>query len=68
MIDADSGVLCTVTGIDVLGPLTLFTLSEPSATTWYAPSLGWEFQVTAYGEVVGAPGIGVQLLFVQLPL
>ena len=43
-------MLWMVTGVDTLAPLVLPTWSAAIATTSYAPSAGWPFQVTLYGE------------------
>ena len=50
MIEFDGAELWVVTGVDTLAELVLPTWSVAIATTSYAPSAGWLFQATEYGE------------------
>ena len=45
-MEFEGAELWTVTGVDTLAALVLFTLSLATAITWYAPSVGWLFQAS----------------------
>jgi len=45
-MEFEGAELWTVTGVDTLAALVLFTLSWATAITWYAPSEGWLLHVT----------------------
>ncbi len=50
VMEFEGAELCTVTGVETLAELVLPTWSAAIATTSYAPSAGWLFHATEYGD------------------